>query len=83
MLRLCSRGTKRGLRAGSLSRSPFFTITDAPESKSRRFSGVVNSLRVGVVATFPLSFEGEGDNRGEVEGSAHSDFDRRKILGDR
>ena len=44
LLRLCSHGTKRGLRAGSLSRSPFFTITDAPESKSMRFSGVVNGL---------------------------------------
>ena len=60
LVRLCSHGTKRGLRAGSLSRSPFFTITDAPESKSGRFPQVV---KFGII---PLSFKGEGDNRGEV-----------------
>ena len=35
---------KGGLRAGSLSRSPFFTITDAPGSKSGRFFEAVNGF---------------------------------------
>jgi hypothetical protein len=38
-------------------------IRDAPESKSGLFPEVVNGFLRGAS---PLSFEGEGDNRGEV-----------------
>ena len=51
------------LRQRSTIASMNFTITDAPESKSGCFPRVVN----GFFCIFPLSFKGEGDNRGEVD----------------
>ena len=66
-LRLCSHGIKRGLRVGSLSQSPSFTITDAPESKSGHFFGVVNG-----VLYFAPPFEREGDTRSEVDKTSPS-----------
>jgi len=44
-----------------------FTIPDAPESKRAPCSQNLSVFRGGEwFTTFPLSFEGEGDNRGEV-----------------
>jgi len=49
---MCTLKDRERLQATTYRRSPYFTIADAPESKSRRFPGVVYGLWL----PSPLSF---------------------------